>query len=66
MSKSNVWALIKDGIVANIIVWDWDGSKSSDLYREYQKQIIDDAYVGVGFIAEKVDGGDWVFKPGLE
>lgn len=32
-----VWALIENGVVINIIDWEWDGSEDTDLFRSYVK-----------------------------
>lgn len=36
------WALIKDGVVINVIVWDWDGSEENDPLPDYVKIQVQD------------------------
>lgn len=59
MSVSS-YALIKDGVVVNAVVWDGKG----DLFPEYETYEIQDGdQVGPGFTAEKDKKGNWIFSP---
>lgn len=54
------YALIKDGVVANAVLWNGEG----DLFPEYETyEIKEDDQVGPGFTAEKDKAGNWVFTP---
>lgn len=52
------YALIKDGVVVNAVVWNGEG----DLFSEYETyEIKEGDQVGPGFTAEKDKKGNWVF-----
>ncbi|MEN4580243.1 hypothetical protein [Pantoea agglomerans] len=52
------YALIKDGVVVNAVVWNGEG----DLFSEYETyEIKDGDQVGPGFTAEKDKKGNWIF-----
>lgn len=54
------YALIKDGVVANAVLWNGEG----DLFPEYETyEIKGNDQVGPGFTAEKDKKGNWVFTP---
>jgi len=53
------YAIIKDGVVKNVIVWDGKG----DLFSEYSTyEIKKGQQVGPGFSAEQNSSGHWEFK----
>ncbi|MCX2201459.1 hypothetical protein [Pantoea agglomerans] len=57
MSVSS-YALIKDGVVVNAVLWNGEG----DLFPEYETyEIKEEDQVGPGFTAEKDKKGSWVF-----
>ena len=63
MEVNNKYALIKNGIVVNVILWDWSGEEGEDIFKEYEKAFIDDScIVGVGFIASRDSDNNWVFN----
>jgi len=43
------WALIKNGVVENIIEWDWDGSEDSDLFKDYIKVDVTNVQCRIGW-----------------
>lgn len=52
------YALIKDGVVVNAVLWDGEG----DLFPEYETyEIKEEDSVSPGFTAEKDKKGSWVF-----
>lgn len=52
------YALIKDGVVVNAVLWNGEG----DLFPEYETyEIKEGDQVGPGFNAKKDDKGNWVF-----
>ncbi|MEN4597878.1 hypothetical protein ABEG75_07900 [Pantoea agglomerans] len=52
------YALIKDGVVVNAVLWDGEG----DLFPEYETyEIKEQDQVSPGFTAEKDKKGTWVF-----
>ncbi|MEN4735797.1 hypothetical protein [Pantoea agglomerans] len=52
------YALIKDGVVVNAVVWNGEG----DLFSEYETyEIKEGDQVGPGFTAEKDKKGNWIF-----
>lgn len=52
------YALIKDGVVVNAVLWDGEG----DLFPEYETyEIKEEDSVSPGFTAEKDKKGNWVF-----
>lgn len=52
------YALIKDGVVVNAVVWNGEG----DLFSEYETYEIQEGdQVGPGFTAEKDKKGNWIF-----
>lgn len=53
------FALIKDGVVENVVVWDGQGDIFSD-YSTYE--IKDGEVVGPGYSAEQNSSGNWEFK----
>lgn len=54
------YALIKDGLVVNAVVWDGEG----DIFQEYETyEIKDNDLVGPGFTAKKDGKGNWFFTP---
>lgn len=62
MESNKKYALIQDGIVINIILWDWDGSEESDIFKDYEKALLDDSdVVGVGCAASKDSSNNWSF-----
>lgn len=53
------YALIKDGIVVNAVLWDGQG----DIFQEYEKyEIKDGEQVGPGYTAKKDSKGKWSFS----
>ncbi|MDF7658292.1 hypothetical protein PUG81_04870 [Erwiniaceae bacterium L1_54_6] len=53
------YALIKNGSVENVVVWDGTG----DLFSDYTAQVIADGeMVGPGFVAEQDSSGNWTFS----
>ncbi|MBS0893943.1 hypothetical protein JK211_07835 [Tatumella sp. JGM130] len=52
------YALIKDGLVMNTVVWDGEG----EIFSEYEQcKIVDGMQVGPGYMAKKDETGNWVF-----
>ncbi|MEN4621814.1 hypothetical protein ABEH29_10525 [Pantoea agglomerans] len=53
------YALIKEGIVVNAVLWDGQG----DIFQEYEKyEIKDGEQVGPGYTAKKDSKGKWSFS----
>ena len=54
----SAYALIKDGIVVNAVLWDGEG----EIFQEFETyEIGEGEAVGPGFTAEKDQKGNWVF-----
>ncbi|QBX83360.1 hypothetical protein [Enterobacter roggenkampii] len=43
------WALIKNGVVENIIEWEWDGSEDTDLFKDYVKVDVTNIQCRIGW-----------------
>ncbi|NUD78852.1 hypothetical protein HUC42_02750 [Escherichia coli] len=43
------WALIKNGVVENIIEWQWDGSEETDLFKDYVKVDVTNVQCRIGW-----------------
>jgi len=55
----SAYALIKDGIVVNAVLWDGEG----DLFQEFETyEISEGEVVGPGYSAEKDSKGKWIFS----
>ncbi|WP_312731441.1 hypothetical protein [Atlantibacter hermannii] len=55
--KNDKYAIIENGIVINVVVWQWDGTEEEDIFKDYEKILVeDDVSVGVGFT---YDGGEF-------
>ncbi|HAW7226759.1 TPA: hypothetical protein ACI7G4_000916 [Escherichia coli] len=62
METNKKYALIQDGVVINIILWDWDGSEENDIFKDFEKALLDDSdVVGVGCGASKDSSNNWSF-----
>ncbi|MCU6407906.1 hypothetical protein [Enterobacter quasiroggenkampii] len=44
------WALIKNGVVENIIEWEWDGSEETDLFKDYVKVDVTSIQCRIGWV----------------
>lgn len=61
------WALIKNGVVVNIIIWSWDGDVNLDIYRDFTKVSVNESEeIGAGYHAEKDNLGNWSYIPSVK
>lgn len=44
------WALIQNGVVENIIEWEWDGSEETDLFKDYVKVDVTSIQCRIGWV----------------
>lgn len=44
------WALIRNGVVENIIEWEWDGEEGTDLFKDYVKVDVTNIQCRIGWL----------------
>ncbi len=59
----HIYALIKNNIVENIVVWDG----RDNLFEGYEVfEITKPTFISPGFSAHKDENGEWIFQPPTE